>query len=46
MLSLKLMHMAGETDLDGTNPSRATSPAGSALTALQCVHQPAPTPGL
>ena len=36
VLSLKLAHMAGGADLDGPNPSRATSSAGSAGSAMPC----------
>ena len=36
MLSFKLTWMAGRADLDGPNPGRATSPAGSADSAMPC----------
>ena len=36
VLSLKLTHMAGRADLDGPNPSRATSLAGSAGSTTPC----------
>ena len=42
VLSLKLGHMAGRVNLDGSSPSRATSLAGLAGSAMPCspVHSP------
>ena len=36
VLSSKLVQMAGGADLDGSNPGRATSPTGSASSAMPC----------